>query len=68
MSYIYCIDQSELKYLAILIQTLFCYMNEDAMLKVLDRLLKGFLQNNVSLEFFLVEESDQEYSPDKLCE
>jgi hypothetical protein len=43
-------------------------MNEDAMLKVLDRLLKGFLQNNVSLEFFLVEESDQEYSPDKLCE
>ena len=63
MSYIYCIDQSELKYLAILIQTLFCYMNEDAMLKILDKLLKGFLQNSVSLEFFLIEEDHEEFSP-----
>ena len=43
-------------------------MNEDSMLKILDRLLKGFLQNNVSLEFLLIEEDDEEFSPDKVFE
>jgi len=43
-------------------------MDEEALLKILDRLLKGFLQNNVSLEFFLIEEDDDSFSLSKILE
>ncbi len=43
-------------------------MGEEALLKILDRLLKGFLQNNLSLEFFLVESDEDSFSTDKLFE
>lgn len=53
LSYLYCIEEKDFRYLTIIVQTLLCYMDWEYLLKILDRLLKAMLRNNVPLDILV---------------
>ncbi len=53
LCYFYCLELNDLRYLAVLVQTLLCFMDQHYLFKIIDRLLRGLGKNGVGLHVFL---------------